>query len=349
MRYLKYLSRAILITAGISAASSVVFSQGTGTCAENLKNAQALFEKGQVDLVQDMLSGCLKSGFNREEELAAFKLLIQTYLFEDKIMQADSTMLAFLKKNPEYQLSPTDHSSFVFLFNNFRVKPVLHLTFHFGTNAPFLTFIDPHTVAPELGPNSYSSGVLNLFTSVEAKYPLNRKIELNVEMGYSRASFTNIEEFQGFGEIKYTEVQNNLQVPATISYNYFNSGRFTGFFRAGLGTSFNLSSSANATLTPLGQIFFQDHTGPDISRDDSRIFLDIFTQVGAGVKFKTPGGFISMELRSNFGFLPQVKTGGLSSEELRSRYYFLDDDFNLNTFNLNLGYTQIFYKPSKKK
>jgi hypothetical protein len=90
-----------------------VYSQKTGSCAEKLESAQSLFDRGQVLQVPSMLQECMKSGFNREESLAAYKLLIQSYLFEDKLELADSTMLAFLKKNPEYKVSPTDHSSFV--------------------------------------------------------------------------------------------------------------------------------------------------------------------------------------------------------------------------------------------
>src|SRR4030042_1180183 len=97
----------------------LVLPQETSTCAENLKNAQTLFDNGQVQQVPEMLQESLRSGFKQEEELAAYKLIIQTFLFQDKNELADSAMLAFLKKYPEYQLSPTDHSSFVHLYNNF--------------------------------------------------------------------------------------------------------------------------------------------------------------------------------------------------------------------------------------
>jgi hypothetical protein len=96
-----------------------LYSQEAGTCAEKLKTAQSLFSKGQVEQIPSLLKDCLQSGFKKEEALAAYKLLIQTFLLNDKLDQADSTMYEFLKKNPEYQLSPTDHSSFVYLFNKF--------------------------------------------------------------------------------------------------------------------------------------------------------------------------------------------------------------------------------------
>src|SRR5512133_2051404 len=117
-------------------------SQETTSCAENLQNAQSLFDKGQVEKVVGMLQSCMKSGFTREEQLSAYKLVIQSYLLGDKLREADSTMLAFLKQNPEYQLSPTDHASFVHIYNSFNVKPVLQVAFHIGTNIPFVTLVD---------------------------------------------------------------------------------------------------------------------------------------------------------------------------------------------------------------
>jgi hypothetical protein len=76
--------------------SAEIFSQETGTCAEKLKTAQSFFEKGQVETIPLLLKDCLKSGFKKEEEIIAYKLLIQTYLLNDKIESADSTMHEFL-------------------------------------------------------------------------------------------------------------------------------------------------------------------------------------------------------------------------------------------------------------
>ena len=79
------------------------------------------------------------------------------------------------------------------------------------------------------------------------------------------------------------------------------------------------------------------------------LFIDLFGQAGAGLKFKTTLGYLNLEVRSNFGLLNQTVRGGASAEALRWEYKYVDDDFNLNNLNLTLGYTQIFYKPSKRK
>jgi hypothetical protein len=325
------------------------YSQEAGSCAEKLKTAQSLFDKGQVEQIPSMLSECLKSGFNREESLAAYKLLIQSYQFEDKLELTDSVMLTFLKKNPEYQVSPTDYSSFVYLFNSFKVKPVVQISLHLGTNLPFLTFIDVKSVASEPGKNSYNTPVLNIFGSVEAKIELNKKFEINVETGYSQIVFTNIEDFMGFSKTTYTETQNRIEIPVSVTYNIKNFGKITPYARLGFGPALTLGSAAKAKSDPT-DLDGTLRPETNIDRKESRIGMDFFTQIGAGVKFKTKGGFVVAEIRSNFGIFNQTIRAGTSSEdELSTSYYYVDDDFNINTLNFSLGYTRIFYKPSKRK
>jgi hypothetical protein len=339
----------LLIIAFLSVIPLTGFSQEETTCAENLRNAQTLFDNGQVGEVAGLLSECLKSGFNREEELAAYKLIIQTLLFQDELDKADSTMLEFLRKNPEYELSQTDHSSFVHLYNNFNVKPVVQLVLHVGTNIPFLTFVDQHSVSGDAESSSeYTTEALNLFASLEAKLAIGSKLELNIEGGYSQLSFKNREDFLGIGIVNYSEVQNRVEIPVTMTYNFPDFGKFTAYARAGAGPAFNVSATAKDISFVRGdEISFSDRKSPEISRNDSRIKMDIFGQVGGGIKLKIPRGYLNFEIRTNIGIYNQVLYGGDSATQLVG-YNYIDDDFNMNNVNLSFGYTLIFYKPSKR-
>ncbi|HUX94545.1 MAG TPA: porin family protein [Bacteroidales bacterium] len=323
-----------------------------GSCAEKLQTAQNLFDRGQVEQVAGLLHDCLKSGFTREESLSAYKLIIQTYLFEDELEKADSAMLDFLRRNPEYQLSETDHSSFVHLFNNFQVKPLVQISLHFGTSLPFTTFVVPRNVPGIPTKGEYSAPAFNLYGSIEAKFKLTDKIELNGEAGYSQITFTNTEVFSDVGTTNYKETQSRIEVPLSATYNITNFGKFTPYARLGAGPAVILSSVATVDFKSFDQNG-TDHTGTDLDRKDSRLKMDIFAQAGAGMKYKTRGGYLFAEVRGNFGIFNQSVRSALpddthSTDVLRSYYYHADDDFNLNALNFSIGYTQIFYKPSKK-
>ncbi len=327
-----------------------LFPQGAETCAEKLERAQTSFDRGLLGEVPPLLTGCLRSGFKEEEELQAFKLLVQTYLLNDKIKLADSTMNAFLKRNPEYKTSPTDHSSFVYLFNKFNVKPVLMIGFRIGTNVPFLTFIDENLLAGEPGKSKYKTNAANLYISADARFRLSERLELSLEGGYSILKFTNIvSDTMAHGTITYNEQQQRIEIPVCLNYDFKSRGKFTFYARAGLGAALNLSTSADITNIPTDRNNRNDRTGETLNRKDSRIFMDIFCQLGTGMKYKIPRGYLFAEMRSSFGTLNQNVSGGATVDIAEQLYRWSDPGFRMNAFNFNIGYTYIFYKPAKKK
>lgn len=326
--------------------------EASSPCAVNLQNAQSAFDRGQVEQVPTLLGECLKSGFTKEEQLTAYKLIIQTLLFQDKLAEADSAMLAFLKKNPEYELSPTDHSSFVTLYNTFQVKPVVQVSLHLGTNVPYITFIDENTTSSETADRKYSSPVINFYGSVEIKIKLNQHFDISVEPALSQIRFRNVERFEDIlhSTTYYDEAQTRIELPVSASYNFKSFGKFTPFARLGAGPSLILSVNGTAETIPQDLNNPNDLPAFQSDRDESRIDLDFFTQIGGGIKYKTRGGYFFTEVRTNIGLRNMMIPGGDDKMELDSHYFYSDDDvFHLNTLNLNLGYTLIFYKPSKLK
>jgi hypothetical protein len=325
-----------------------LFSQETSTCAEKLKTAQSSFDKGLVEVIPGLLQHCLTTGgFKKEEELAAYKLLIQTYLLDDKLQQADSAMYEFLKKNPEYQLSPTDHSSFVYLFNNFKVKPVVQISVHAGTNIPFLTAVNEHLTTGEGSSSKYKSNIGNLFISLETKFKVSDKVEGGVEAGFSMLKFSN-KVNTGSEILSYEESQKRVEVPVSLTYDAASFGKFKLYTRLGVGAAFNLGVTSTASSSPVAKNNNNSRTGESLDRKDSRIALDLFGQLGAGIKYKVSKGFLFAEARSNFGILNQNVSGGKTIPMAEFYYKWRDPDFRLNAVNINVGYTYIFYKPTKR-
>jgi len=61
---------------------------------------------------------------------------------------------------------------------------------------------------------------------------------------------------------------------------------------------------------------------------------------------KIPRGYITAELRTLSGLRNQV--AGLSDPgNLEYYYFYTDDNFRINIAGLTVGYTFIFYKPTK--
>jgi hypothetical protein len=103
-------------------------------CALNLIEAQKQFDAGQIEQVPDLLVDCIESGFSTEDRIAAFKLLINSYIFDDYPDLAEQYMLQFRHDYPEYEVRDDDPFEFVNLFEQFDNEPKYSAGFNLGTN-----------------------------------------------------------------------------------------------------------------------------------------------------------------------------------------------------------------------
>jgi hypothetical protein len=152
-----------------------------------------------------------------------------------------------------------------------------------------------------------------------------------------------------FAESNYEETQRRIEIPLSVTCDLFRFGKFTSYARLGAGPAFNIGSSS------IGELNYTDlktypRTGAS-EKNLSRIFMDVFIQAGAGIKFKVREGYIVGEVRCSPGLLGQSRFPGYISDKDDKHFYYFsgEDNFRLNTFGFNLGYTWIFYKPARKE
>jgi len=258
-------------------------------------------------------------------------------------------MLAFLKSNPEYKLSQTDHSSFVALYNTFVVRPVLLLSIRAGLNIPYLTFVEQHPTSGTATGSTFKTDASNIFFSVEGKFKILPKLEAGIGIGLSQMKFTNQMNYYDWAKIQYIETQTRIEIPVSVTYDLPGFGKFTPYVRGGLGFALNVSTQADIQLIPTDRNNQYSRTGGTLDIKDTRIPLDVFGHAGLGLKFKIPRGFLFVEARTNVGIFDQNnKKVGTYTQMEDTFYMYSSPDFRLNTFTVNLGYTYIFYKPSKK-
>ena len=86
-------------------------------CAIKLSTAREKFDAGLVQEVPGLLNDCIANGFNNEERIQAYKLLINAYIFDDNLKQAEATVLIFLKNFPDYKAGGNDTPELTNLLN----------------------------------------------------------------------------------------------------------------------------------------------------------------------------------------------------------------------------------------
>jgi hypothetical protein len=323
------------------------------SCSFVLKEAQKQYTLGQVEKIPGMIAGCLESGFSKQERQDAYKLLILCYLSDDEQEKADSSMLAFLKRYPEYEIIPTDSREFTYLFNSYRTLPIISIGLVGGFSRPqfFVTesnsTFDLNNYSRTYEPNGVSyQGGLKINTYLSDKY------ELELDVLFSQVSFltTDVFTFEG-KEIQKTEAietQTRLRFPVSIQYSIYPFGKNMLYARAGLIPSISLGDKLDATRTYTNNVH-NPVTGSAVDISAMRKKFDLSALLGAGVKYKIPHGYLFAELQYHPGLTKQLDRDGLYAfPELRDRFYFLSDNFRINKMVFNIGYSYSFYKPTKK-
>ncbi len=328
-----------------------IFSVYTGfsqDCAVKLQEAQAQFDRGQVELVAGSLMPCLEAGnFSSEDELAAYKLLIHSLLLDEKIQMAEEMMLGFLKRNPEYKHTAADYTGFIYLKNQFLVKPVIMLSVRAGLNYTVLSGRSSNSLSslePEI---SYAREPFNIYAGTEVMLPLTERLKAAAGLFYSSSSFLYTENMMNFGTVSYRESQSRLEVPVTAIYDIKNSGRVTLYGRLGGGLALNLNTDSKPAFTPTDINNGFNRTGENVNRSVSRIRSDLFLQAGVGGALKVPHGYISAEIKTVFGTRNQMIYSNPGN--LEYFFFYSDDNFRVNLAGISFGYTHIFYKPSKRQ
>ncbi len=315
-------------------------------CAFRLREAQQLYDDGKIETVPELLHDCIERGFTQEERLTAYKLIILCEIYDDNMENAHAGMLSFLKKYPEYELSPTDPVEFRFIFEQYRTRPILDLGIFVGMNLSHGLIIQPFSPfnlneeKPRYTPDGsgiQAGAILNFYinnriqVSLEPMYAQN-KIQLEYENG----------TIAGFGEDTPDHFENQayLYVPLSGTYE-FTVGNFRPYGRLGAMAGLLIDNKTSASKG----IF----TGPDEENIDNRNQLNYWVLGGAGTKYKMNKGYLFLDTRYNFGInqylsSPEDRFGQANHNWI---YMYQDSDFRVNSFMVSFGYVRSFYNPKR--
>jgi hypothetical protein len=343
----KYLQ---LITFSLWLLVSPIFSYAQeSSCAVKLREAQELYSAGQIEVVPGLLHSCLVNGFTPEEKVQAYKLLINSYIFDDNLARAEYYMLQFLKNYPEYTVVDTDPYEFVSLLKQFGNSPRGSYGLRLGGNIPFVRVIEPFTVSPTENTSSeYSFSLPGFHAGFFYNFNLSTRFELGIEPTFSRVTFVNKYEPYPFVLGKSTELQGRISLP--VSGLYLFPGKKVDFYlRGGLNGSYLLYGNREIVRSYQGNMP-PPVKGPSLDLDGERQIFNLWTFFGAGLRYKIPKAYFFLDVRYNYGIFDQVDNSvrrNASSESIWL-YYLNQDRFYLDDLNLSFGIAKTIYNPKKR-
>lgn len=339
MRYLKYFILVIF-----SMLILPVIHAQQEDCAFKLREAQQLYDAGKIESVPGMLQPCIERGFTREERLSAFKLLILCQIYNDELDEAHKGMLAFLKRYPEYELSPTDPDEFRFIFEQYRTRPVLDLGAFAGVNRSHGMISQPFSAFNlNRGKPKYTADGFAFQAGLGIHFYASSRIQVNLEPMYAQSNFQLVYEhssIEGFGELDHFERQSYLYLPLSGTYEFIVE-KFRPYLRLGaqLGILFdNKTSTANGIFT-----------GPDEDNLENRNKLNYWAFAGAGLKYKLNKAYLFIDLRYCIGLNKYLVSADsrFTQDNHNWVYMYQDSDFRLNSLLISAGYARSFYNPKR--
>jgi hypothetical protein len=323
---------------------------GQDDCLLVLKKAQKNYEEGIIESIPNDLSGCIKSGLNGKDKVAAYKLLINVYLFDDRKDLANEMMVDLLTYEPEMKPNELiDSKEFITLFESYRTIPLYSIGVTAGINYSQIGLLTEFgTYNTDLYDGTYSSPDFGFQVGLNANYLIKNNLYANIEALFSNNKFNYFTELNSFSTLEFNESQSTLFVPLTLSY-HFGKRRLKPTLKLGGYGVFNFSSSSEfvRTYTDNSQ---NNITGPRVSMSDMRNKLTYGLIGSLGVKYKVKEAYWFLDAGYAFSLKSSVDaTQRISNNELVYEYQYVDDDFKVSNLIFSIGYKRLFYKPKKLK
>lgn len=321
-------------------------------CLYKLKKAQELFESGLIEEIPTMLDSCLRHGFNKEQTIQAYRLLIQVYLFDYNQEKAQNTMLALLSEFPEYELNAADPVEFINLYKQFITKPRYSFSVNSTLNISDVTVLEQFSTGNlnKLDSKFYPGGIKAGARVSFEKY-ISNKTWVTVGIGYTFAGY-GVEEKMNFDRelLSFEEKMQFLQAPVQFNLSFGKSKKFTPYIFGGGTFNYLLKSEGEINRRSLENTSATtDLSGlaKDITETRTREGYSLLA--GVGFRYKIASGYLRMNLSYSMGMTDYVKASSRFGDTENLFYYnFVDDKIRLNFYNLSIGYSYIFYKTQKK-
>jgi len=365
------MAKRILLFFLLSFAYQTLTAQDLAACSYLLEDAKEAYAAGMVELIPDLLLPCLGSdGLTGGPRREAYKLVINSYLFDHIPQEADNLMSRFLDEYPDYRAGNTDPAEFVLLLNthllgrgidpddlvnyvtegdSLTTRPrrpkrekVLgvsghSLGFQVGVNGTIPQVIERYSVG-DPGQDQGHFGIGPGFQmGATANYLFNERFDFSAGLIYNLTRFRYVATPLEFTSYEYIENGSHLQLPVSVIFKLNpESEPLSYYVRGGLVADFLLSASGAGTRTydPSGNEVSVEKT--DIS--GSRKHFNIALMAAAGLRLPLNRSFFYAEVSFTPGIFKSNRAENrYQNNDLNWLLYHVDSDFRIHQISICAG------------
>lgn len=324
------------------------------SCTQTLVDAQDVFYSGQIELVPEILEPCLQNGFNREEKVAAYRLLTLCHLYYNHTKEAAGAMQNMLKLKPEYKIQDIDPTEFKNLFETFRRTPIMIVGVKGGLGSFNLyettNYNDLNSVAYA---GTYSPELM-LMGGVSVEVPIRPELSFVAEGYYATYSFTFSQYLLNYATVDMNEAVKGIEVPLLFQWNILKDKQVIPYVNVGGSMHFLLGASVglNRKDTLTGGQSREIALPQDADMFASRNAFNFAFTGGVGVRIKdiVGKGYLTVDIRYSRYFENYVEAENRASNpSLSYSYMYTDNSFKQQNFQYLVGYKFPIYYPKQRK
>lgn len=319
------------------------------TCTDNLRQAERYFDEGKLDEIPQMIQSCMKDGFTKEEKKNAYKLLIQTYLFNEKPDLADAVMINFLKEFPSYEIAVNDPKEFVNLYKTYRTEPIFKLDIYGGINYS-LPYVKELISPGNLNQSAISYGsMLGFNTGINYTDRIYKNFDGSIGVSFSNYRLNYSDTQYDYTTVTGTFTNYYIGFPMAVKYNMTYRG-IKAILRVGVETTYLLSSKMDFTKT------FTNGDNPIKSTEDLSQYykkFDIRPLLSFGVSFKVDKYEIIPSVGVKFStiipLMDDKRIKDPTNSNLYYQYFYTPDRIFHNQIYFAVSIMKPVYNPQKIK
>ena len=319
------------------------------SCTELLEDANEAFQEGRIEDIPRLTLDCIKSAPTRDQLSQAYKLLTITYLYDNELEEADSTMLELLRLNPLFRPDlAADPGEFIHLYNSFRTTPILKVGVNVGANSLLIDYsksfgIENHNTSTE----SYSSNI-GVVLGLAVEYPIqNSRWSATADLNYMSRSFLLENSLLAFNNSKKTVSQSWIDLPITAKYLVKDEGTFQPYAQLGFTVNYLFSDGAKIDIK---QEEIKDIESPQLDLIDTKNKLHFGLTGAVGAEYHFGVSIIQLSAHFQYTFSEMVKPESRDTPLAKSLLYNygeIENDYKLHTFYLSAGYKLKIFNPKK--
>jgi len=334
----------LLIITIVALSALGLFAQNT--CGDQLKVAQRRFDDGLLEDIPQLLAGCMKSGFTKEEKTNAYKLLIQTYLFSENQEKADEVMLQFLKDFPSYAIANNDPKEFVNLYSTYRTKPIFKIEAKLGVNFCMPSLVEPYGTTNIETAKAIYKAKFGITGEVNFLNHLYKNFDYSIGFSYIQSNFTYDNKPTSYSTVTGDFKNQYIGLPIAIRYNY-RLFKYNFFAKIGIEPVYLLSSSVSLSRTDniIGRQ--EPFTGTEDLLSAHKRF-DIRPMAAIGVAFNVKRNTLNISVGFKLSTMVQLNQGKqYTNTTLQTKYFFAEDMLHMNQSHISVSFIRPIYKPKK--